>query len=554
MNCKKTKIKIIFFLILFFGIFGLAKSSFADSHYLSPTGTNSGTCTSQGSPCATLQYAFTKMSGGDTLYLADGTYTGSGNLIDQNNLPPSGSAGNYTTIRATNIPCQDSVACNQTLKVAFDSGAGLSMDGWATSSYVKIQGIFFKGSAGLFGTQHWYLKQCAVQGNADGNNATITVMSAPYTLLEDVLAFGKGRYKFLFYDYDRAGTPLYNVCRRCISRNDWSNDANNPAAGQTVYLAHDIAFLNSIDIDGDTPSKWWTNSEAMWGSFTQVVDSSSDVNWTVEGSIAINNANAVGSSKSDSAAESFTDVAGIKVGGGIRSDGAIIANRITLANVGDNQFTYPGGITYDATYGQGTDSQASFGFLRSAYSNNYSEGSLNNSIIRNVQGAGIIRGTLNGGDYINSYSIGSNDFSPTHHITTDPYTHGLLYPVRVESGSSLETAGSGGDQIGANITQILGADGTEYGASMATHQGSLWPWPYEDWVKAQMASMDTTIDGDAMPSPTRGFCASGNDTYGQPITLTRYIWQSLGNQIPDDIYGTSSDEIAPAAPTGLAVS
>jgi hypothetical protein len=291
----------------------------------------------------------------------------------------------------------------------------------------------------------------------------------------------------------------------------------------------------------------------MWSSFSQVVDTSSDVEWYVQGSIAINNANAVGSTKSSSGGEYYTDVAGIKVGGGVRFDGNTTANRLTLANVGDSQFTYPGGISnYDTTSGQANSSQASFGFLRAAYGNLNSAGSLNNSIFNTIQGQGVV-GAQPTGDYINSYSIGSNDFSVTHHITTNPHSSGLLYPIRVESGSALATGGSGSGQIGANITQILGPDGAEYGASGYNapqgSQGSLWPWPLEAWVKAQMAAMDTTIGGNTMPPPTRGFCASGNGLYGGPITLTSYIWESLGNALPASIYGTATL----ASPTGLHV-
>ena len=35
----------------------------------------------------------------------------------------------------------------------------------------------------------------------------------------------------------------------------------------------------------------------------------------------------------------------------------------------------------------------------------------------------------------------------------------------------------------------------------------------------------------------RGFCASGNDAWGQPITLTSIYLEYLGNQIPANIYG-----------------
>ena len=63
----------------------------ATNRYMAPSGcSDSGACTSSSSPCCTFSYVFTKMSGGDTLYLADGTYTSQNynNLINQFNLPP----------------------------------------------------------------------------------------------------------------------------------------------------------------------------------------------------------------------------------------------------------------------------------------------------------------------------------------------------------------------------------------------------------------------------------------------------------------------------------
>ena len=117
--------------------------SFCADHYIDPAGSDAGTCTSV-SPCLTISYAYTQMSGGDTLFINDGTYSGSNNLTTYNSeLPPSGSSGSPTIVRATNIPCQGGVACNQPLKAIFDSDAGIVMQSNSSTAYVKYQGIFF---------------------------------------------------------------------------------------------------------------------------------------------------------------------------------------------------------------------------------------------------------------------------------------------------------------------------------------------------------------------------------------------------------------------------
>ncbi|EKE15954.1 MAG: hypothetical protein ACD_11C00069G0001 [uncultured bacterium] len=60
------------------------------------------------------------------------------------------------------------------------------------------------------------------------------------------------------------------------------------------------------------------------------------------------------------------------------------------------------------------------------------------------------------------------------------------------------------------------------------------------------------VDG---PSGTRGFCASGKQLNGvDNITLSSYIWEYLGNQIPSEIYNTiesCTDNIQNQDETGI---
>ena len=102
-------------------------------------------------------------------------------------------------------------------------------------------------------------------------------------------------------------------------------------------------------------------------------------------------------------------------------------------------------------------------------------------------------------------------------------------------------ASDGGD-IGANVQTLIGTSGTLYGeAGYNTDTGtSMWPFPNEDLIRTKMKAYNA---GGA--SGNRGFCVDGT-------TLTKYIWQYLGNTIPAEIYGGSSDTTAPAAVTNLA--
>jgi hypothetical protein len=121
--------------------------------------------------------------------------------------------------------------------------------------------------------------------------------------------------------------------------------------------------------------------------------------------------------------------------------------------------------------------------------------------------------------------------------TSNPLTDGSIkYITRIETGSPLKGTGSGGADYGANIIFRYGTDGTFYGESGYNSLSStaLWPWPNEARIKKEMCS-DAGV--------TRGFCAAQ--------TLTKYVWEYLGNPIPPEIYGASATP--PSAPGNLRI-
>ena len=61
----------------------------------------------------------------------------------------------------------------------------------------------------------------------------------------------------------------------------------------------------------------------------------------------------------------------------------------------------------------------------------------------------------------------------------------------------------------------------------------MWPFPNEDLIKTKMAAYNNHgVSG------ARGFC-TGTSIDGTAQTLTKYIWEYLGNQIPSSIYTTT---------------
>jgi hypothetical protein len=82
--------------------------------------------------------------------------------------------------------------------------------------------------------------------------------------------------------------------------------------------------------------------------------------------------------------------------------------------------------------------------------------------------------------------------------------------------------------VGATIEHRYGSSGLRYGAAGfdTLTDVPLWPWPNEDRIKREMCA-----------STTRGFCSTGKRLDGSnPITLTSYVWETLGNPIPAGIY------------------
>ena len=169
----------------------------------------------------------------------------------------------------------------------------------------------------------------------------------------------------------------------------------------------------------------------------------------------------------------------------------------------------------------------------------------------------------------------------------DLTTHNVLYkagtnpggslkylPRGAEAGSVLATAGTGGKRIGAQVLWKIGVDGTLYGqpgwntvrdasSGYGAAADRLWPFPNEARIKSDMASYQLTadfvrtalarfvtgtdaaakIDAEVARIPfsqllgTRGFATPGKRLDGvNPVTLTSYIWEYLGNPMPASLY------------------
>ncbi len=82
--------RFLFLFILFLSFFNI----YSANYYVSSSGTDNGSCGSEGSPCQTIQYALdNKVGAGDTLYIRGGTYR------ETITIDEDGSIGNVITIQ-----------------------------------------------------------------------------------------------------------------------------------------------------------------------------------------------------------------------------------------------------------------------------------------------------------------------------------------------------------------------------------------------------------------------------------------------------------------------
>ena len=139
--------------------------------------------------------------------------------------------------------------------------------------------------------------------------------------------------------------------------------------------------------------------------------------------------------------------------------------------------------------------------------------------------------------------------SGAHDVTNiNPLIHSLFYLPRIESNSDLSGKASDGGDVGATVMKRIGVNGTLWGEPgyNTTTDEDLWPWPNEDIIKINLRTYShPQING------ARGFCADGKQLNGiHDITLTSYIWEYLGNPIPQEIYGGPRPNEKPHANAG----
>lgn len=470
----------------------------ASTYYVGKSGSDANSCATATSSAAgsrklTIASGLTCLAAGDTLTIGDGTYSETLQSI------PNGSVGSYIIIRAEN---DGNVIVT-----------GLSMVN--TDAYINIIGVNFRSGSSekyILGN-HIKFQKCEFRGGpSSGNSVNVLIGSNEFNdtadiLLEDVWVHGSGngRYNVLVYNSDRV------ILRRVVVRHDggWTGPSN-PSAGINFYVSSDSWCFNCIVLDSIASLDWS-------GAFYMVKNSSvthANNNNGIVGSIILNNPDL-----------------------GLRMDASAVGNNITNVTLSDTVLwdNINGGISaccagnVTATANRLTVGRSAVtlsGDWKGGYGE-FSNGSatITNSIFRDMD-ADVSGATAT---YCDTYSNSSQNCSATGLHTYDPITNGLTYLARIEAASNLKTAGSGGSQIGAQIVNKIGADGTLHGESSWNSDtgNALWPWPNETRIKKEMCT-DVSI--------TRGFCGSSS--------LTQYVMNYLGNGNP---YNVTSYTVTPSA-------
>jgi Putative Ig domain len=499
----------------------------AKTLYVSKSGKDgSNSCASSSSPCATIAHGLSAMSGGDTLIIGDGTYT------EQIVGMPNGSAAAYTTIQA-----------------ADDWGVTIDGSGFAnnfidgirvTGSYIAIRGFHVKMSqaspnntgVNVYSSDHVKIQRCSVSyGGTTDNPAAINVGPASdYTLIEESYAYGGGRYPFIVYQ------STHTVVRRCVSRLDyWNGDLQ--AANFANYNGDMTVWENNIAIDSDSTSIHGSGLYAGFFNENKVPDSSwsgTATRETYRGNIVLN-VQTIFAAMYDydiSNLHTYSDNIIWNSFGGyyadyVHGDAPVLnATRMTIGKINGK---------YD-----GKDGEGAWGtgfFVGPGTGSTKVMNTVTDSIFWYEPSYGIADYTsgdynsfwMNGANYGGAYTMAK---AGAHDMTSD-MTAGLKYLPRIEAGSALTTAGDSGGQVGATAVSMWGTTGTLWGdpGYDTITTDPLWPYPNEAVIKTDMASY--TGPGSA---GERGF-TTGNSLDGSPQTLTKYIWEYLGNQIPADVYG-----------------
>jgi len=491
--------------LLLFSLLPFSSAAWAATYYAGPEGGGSS-CT-QRAPC-TIDGGLRKMSGGDTLVLLDGVYRGVENMMsetahDPPALPPSGSEGAFTTIRAEHVG-QAIVDGEYRYSVV----ANVNSDRRARN-YLHFDGIHFRhGRDGLFslaGSHNW-ISNCGFEdGMSPGSDEELfiaRIMASPsqpasYNLVEDCWVWGRGRYGFYLSgnNTNHPGTD-HNVLRRVVVRLD-STPRGHVVGGFRFYSGHDNSCLNCIMIDSlnNAPSEAYAFGTGGGASLREF-------NHLWSGCIALNN-------------PAFHGFAPEKIDGPQSWVNGIVWGGLS------GYFSSPNGYSGAALIDRTTFGANSNITVRHRPNYRFEVRLRDSLIVVPAGGTAFQAPSAISNTYLflaKGATLGENPggFTP---LKGSVRQAGLSYLPRVERGSLLKSRGAG-----AEVLYLIGAAGSFAGDPgwNDTTEKPLWPLPNERLWAGKMR--EYAASG---PGGERGFAAL---TASSSAPLTDYVWNYLGGR------------------------
>lgn len=461
-------------------VLGGIRVASAATYYVTVGGSDGSTCAqaqSLATAKASLASAWGCLSAGDTLLVGDGSYADASPPADKAGMP-----GAPITVQAMNDG-----GARLTGGVAFRGNSYLRLTGFAIVGDGSAVDVVSNGTGKVshhlefrrigFSCTDTTLNDGACFGLSDGTH---------HVLLEDSWGWGGGRYTVLAYG-GPGGSPPNTSCdsntfRRLVLRMGPSTSTGgNPQAALALYYASNNLVENVIAVDGKPASD---SSNAAFYLTTHAAPPNLDGN-KFYGVIALHNTgtgwyldhNGSGSNNELHDSVFWDNAEGVA----LYAAGTCAANTVDHVTVGKNN-------------GDGLYNGCTATTVRSSiFTRNTGDG-----LHQGSQGSS----TANWNDFFQNAgatgSAGAND------LTNDP---GLVYIARTEPGTPCKGMGQGGTDCGADVTVRY-----EDGVRTTT---SLWPWPHEARIQADMC---------VGAGITTGFCAK--------TSITEYVWTYLGGTNP----------------------
>lgn len=485
-----------------------ARASERTTFYISPAGSNWSSGKSPEKPFKTFAHAFRKMDAGDELVLLDGVYSaaaGTGYISytdistgigdSHTGQIPSGIDASHLTYIHALTPGNVTIIGRLFIGRSFEK-----------HSYIKIQGLTFEGGGSLFNADYITVKDCGFHGMF-GIGSNDHKQGSDHNLIEDVWIWASGE-RIIAINY----RSRFNVWRRVLVRGDGCGTRDcrgegNPNVGITVYDSSNISLQNVMVVDrllakGDSPYADFGVAQHTPGAYFFGQNE-----WL--GTLSLRAPDTAYYMEPD---HDGTIDPTIKISNAVAWDAAELG--INLSRAGTNNLIE--NVTVRTLGGDGVrvSPKLTSGILRNVISVDAGQHGINSRYPPN---------------YVNVHNAQAGPYRQTTCVTgcytsnprSDGPTPSLMHLVRVEPRSFLKSRGYQGEDIGANILYRYGMDGARYDEANFNTLGSepLWPWPNEKRIKEEMC---------AKSGVTRGLC--------QAKSLTHYIWEYLGNPMPDDPY------------------